>query len=73
MFYTNTRSPSSQVLASRGSIGRRYPRFTSRITAYPAPASAAVATPMMLDVTHVRQALQHTAAMGAFSPYFAVA
>ena len=25
----------------------------------------------MFVVTHARQALQHTAAMGAFSPYFA--
>jgi hypothetical protein len=27
----------------------------------------------MLVVTHVRQALQHTAAIGAFSPYFPAA
>jgi hypothetical protein len=29
--------------------------------------------PTMFVVTHVRQALQQTEAIGAFSPYFAVA
>jgi hypothetical protein len=29
--------------------------------------------PTMFVVTHVRQALQQTAAMGAFSPYLALA
>jgi hypothetical protein len=29
--------------------------------------------PTMFVVTHVRHALQHTAAMGALSPYFALA
>ena len=32
-----------------------------------------MATAMMFVVTQVRQALQQTVAIGAFSPYFAVA
>jgi hypothetical protein len=32
-----------------------------------------MATVRMFVVTHVRQALQHVAAKGAFSPYFIVA
>ena len=32
-----------------------------------------MAMPMMLVVTQVRQALQQTAAIGAFSPYFPAA
>jgi len=42
-------------------------------TAYPTPVSPARAAPTMFVVTHVRQALQQVAAIGAFSPYFAVA
>ena len=46
-------------------------RFASFTAEKPAPARAAVTTPTMFVVTQVRQALQHTAAIGAFSPYFA--
>jgi len=42
-------------------------------TAEPAPAIPAVTIPITLVVTHVRQALQQAAAMGAFSPYFPAA
>ena len=42
-----------------------------RPTAYSAPSPAANPSAMMLVVAHVRQALQHTAAIGAWSPYFA--
>ena len=49
----------------------RAERRSSRLTLTPVAASAAIATPMMFDVTQVRQALQHTVAIGAFSPYFA--
>jgi hypothetical protein len=40
-----------------------------------APAAAIAAIPRLIRfvVAHVRQALQQTAAIGAFSPYFAVA
>jgi hypothetical protein len=48
-------------------------RFAKFITAYAAPEKAAVAMPRTFVVTQVRQALQQTAAIGAFSPYFAVA
>jgi hypothetical protein len=45
-------------------------RRAKLVTAYPAPAIPAVTTPRMFVVTHVRQALQQTAAIGALSPYF---
>jgi hypothetical protein len=48
-------------------------RLASRTTPYPAPAIPARANPKMLVVTQVRQALQQTAAIGAFSPYFPAA
>ncbi len=37
---------------------------------YPIPASAPVTMPTMFVMTQVRHALQQTAAIGAFSPYF---
>jgi hypothetical protein len=40
---------------------------------YPAPAIPAMARVRTFVVTQVRQALQQTVAMGAFSPYLAVA
>ena len=48
-------------------------RLASRTTPYPAPVIPAKANPKMLVVTQVRQALQQTVAMGAFSPYFPAA
>jgi hypothetical protein len=45
----------------------------SRRKAANAPTTPAIETPMMFDVTQVRQALQHTVAIGALSPYFAAA
>jgi hypothetical protein len=48
-------------------------RRRKRLTASPTPAAAPMRSAKAFVVTHVRQALQHTAAMGAFSPYFAVA
>jgi len=48
-------------------------RLASRTRPYPAPAIPVIATPRMLVVTQVRQALQQTVAMGAFSPYFPAA
>jgi hypothetical protein len=42
-------------------------------TVQPAPAIPAKATPTMFVVTQVRQALQQTVAIGAFSPYFPAA
>lgn len=55
--------------AERGATRRR----AKLAMPYPAEATAAVAMPMMLVVTQVRQALQQTAAIGAFSPYFPAA
>jgi hypothetical protein len=48
-------------------------RLASRTTPYPTPAIPAKARPKMLVVTQVRQALQQTVAIGAFSPYFPAA
>ena len=49
----------------------RVSRRASDATAAPEAASAAIAIPTAFVVTHARQALQQTAAVGAASPYFA--
>ena len=46
-------------------------RLTNPATAAPADATTAIAIPTAFVVTHVRQALQQTVAVGAASPYFA--
>jgi len=52
---------------------RRYPRLSRLRSATPAEAAAPTTMPTMFAWTQVRQALQQTAAIGACSPYFAVA
>jgi hypothetical protein len=50
----------------------RYEGLLKRlVTAAPAAANAPTAIPIRFVWTHVRQALQHAVAAGAFSPYFA--
>jgi hypothetical protein len=48
-------------------------RRNTLVTHAPAPITAARPSAMRFVWTQVRQALQHVAAMGAFSPYFAAA
>jgi hypothetical protein len=45
-------------------------RRATRAIPKPAAARPVVASASKFVVTHVRQALQQTAAVGAFSPYF---
>jgi hypothetical protein len=54
--------------------GATYDRWAKRrLTTAPAAVIAPSARPIRFVWTHVRQALQQTAAVGACSPYFAVA
>ena len=54
--------------------GAAYAGFEKRrVTNAPTALSAPTARPIRFVCTQVRQALQKTAAVGAFSPYFAVA
>lgn len=48
----------------------RATRFANDATAAPTAPSAAIAIPTAFVVTHARQALQQTVAVGAASPYF---